>query len=245
MCVKIIDFKGNNMNNELLAKISRPTWKPVLEEKTGLLDDSKYFGNPWLAESENWPEIGGFPALFVLQLNVSSLPEQVAKHFGGKGLVQFFYQTHPQSTEDYDQNYLVRLVDNTKTSKVIAQPPVEDYPLEGDFPKEKVIVSWKEYVDYPHYEDEIGLKLSKEELKEMRYNDIFATQGDKLGGWPFWTQAREIEKDEIMIFQLDAGCFFNGAQFEAHAPDLFATNGTGHILVSQDDISQLRFVWAC
>lgn len=234
------------MNKDLLDKISKPTWEPIVEEKTGPLDDSKYFGTPWLAADEDWPEIGGLPALFVLQLNVASLPSPMSKALGGCGLVQFFYQPDTASSADYDECHLVRWVDNTLASRVLAQPPVEEYPLTGEFPKEKVIVSWREDVDYPHSEDRDSLGLNEDEVEQLQENDdIFAIQGDKLSGWPFWTQASETDDSSFVVFQLDAGCFYNGKHFPAHAPDLFASDGTGHIIVSKDNPKDLDFSWAC
>lgn len=235
------------MNKKLLKNFSKPTWEPIVEKKKGDLDSSKYFGMPWLSKNEDWPEIGGFPALFVMQLNIASLPQEMSKKLGGKGLIQFFYQPDLESEADYDENHLIRIVDNTQPSREIEQPLVIDYPMEGESIHEKVIVSWKEHVDYPHSEDYNDLNIDENTQTSLMEDDDtpFAIQGDKLGGWPFWTQAGGIDPSSLIVFQLDAGCFFDGKYFSAHAPNLFASDGTGHIIVSHENPKDIRFVWDC
>src|SRR5579875_3345653 len=105
-------------------------WAPEINKDKSLsVDDtvSKYSGNPWLYE--NWPLIEGNPTIFVLQLNISTLPDEMSQKLGGKGLLQFFYEVNA-----YD-SYIVRIVDTTKLGKVLKQPKVEDYKI----PQEKII----------------------------------------------------------------------------------------------------------
>ena len=48
----------------------------------------------------------------------------------------------------------------------------------------------------------------------------------------------------ICLYQLDAGCFFGEEDFPAHAPELFAGEGTGHIFISEDG-REAKFLWTC
>ena len=57
---------------------------------------SKYFGYPWLYQDEEWSEILGLPAEFVLQLNITTLPTKISKKLGGKGLLQFSFKQKMQ-----------------------------------------------------------------------------------------------------------------------------------------------------
>jgi uncharacterized protein YwqG len=225
-----------------MEPLGRKMWAPQINKDKELLVDathSKYFGNPWLYENEDWPLISGNPAIFVLQLNIPTLPKEMSDKLGGKGLIQFFFET-----EDYD-SHIVRIVDTTKPGKVLNQPKVNGYKI----PKEKLIVDWKEYVDYPHSND-LEEMLGYKELEQLiNGNHLFINdllpdtyQGDKLGGWPFWTQGDS--GTDGYIYQLDAGSFYDGKKVPAHAPGLFAGDGTGHIFMDRDS-EEGDFFWAC
>lgn len=235
---------------ELLSPYTKAMWAPMVEENIDPLakkdiTQSKYFGSPWLYAKEGWPLIGDTPALFVMQLNIATLPEEMAKKLGGTGLLQFFYQTDHNTSCDWDECALVRVVDITKPGKTLPQPKVVDYLL----PSEKLITGWIQYIDYPHPEDlydkPVYAQIEKFCKKHGLYaNDVldYPYQGDKLGGWPFWTQG--TEGVENYIYQIDAGCFFDGLHVPAYAPALFATDGTGHIFIDPD-LNYPNFSWAC
>jgi len=70
-----------------------------------------------------------------------------------------------------------------------------------------------------------------------------------LLGHPFSAQGLPKPKDSkkkkmICLYQLDAGCFFGEEDFPAHAPELFAGEGTGHIFISEDG-REAKFLWTC
>jgi hypothetical protein len=223
-----------------MGPLAKKMWAPQINKEKELQADataSKYFGNPWLYENEDWPVISGNPAIFVLQLNIATLPKEMSEQLGGKGLIQFFY-------EDYESS-LVRIVDTTKPGKVLVQPKVQDYKI----PKEKIIVDWKEYIDYPHSED-LEEQPGYKELEQLVHgNHLYigdllpdTYQGDKLGGWPFWTQGGS--GTDGYVYQLDAGSFYDGAKVPAHAPNVFESDGTGHILIDKES-EKGDFFWAC
>ncbi len=231
----------------------RPVWFPHVTAGDPGVVASKYFGVPWMAEGEAWPRLLGLPARFVLQLAVPTLPEPMRQLLGGDGLIQFFYQTDEVWPDDNDLSRLalVRRVrpDLTQGASRI-QPAVG-----GDGPREpKAIVGWDVGTDLPRYEDYDALGVA-EALEAIRKefairSDLDGYQGDKLGGWPFWTQGNETPVDRrgepmAYFYQIDAGCFFDGLRVPAHAPELFAASGTGHLFVSRSDPSELKFWWAC
>lgn len=240
----------NQRISEFMAPLGKSMWAPQVQEvlEPQLRPDitqSKYFGTPWLYAKEGWPAIGGLPALFVLQLNIATLPKEMSQKLGGKGLVQFFYQTSNEARCDWDERALVRVVDTTKQGKTLPQPKVDDYLI----PTEKLIVGWEKYTDFPHGEDLVVME-GYEELEALaQYNGVslhesltYPYQGDKLGGWPFWTQASEGV--EYYLYQIDAGCFFEGLCLPSHAPELFASDGTGHIYINPKT-KDTDFIWAC
>lgn len=67
--------------------------------------------------------------------------------------------------------------------------------------------------------------------------------GDKLGGWPYWTQAAAYpacptcSEPMEMVLQLDAE--------EGFFRQLFAADGTGHVFRCRAHRDRLGFAWAC
>jgi uncharacterized protein YwqG len=235
-------------------------YKPVVSKGDADQPVSKYFGLPWLAAGEEWPELNGTKLTFILQLDVATLPEPHKSALGGEGLVQLFYDT--KGDNEWDKSALVRrVIPNGQPSSCKVDPTQNEADGDGDVFadaqwKPKLIKDWKADVDYPHYEH-------LEELTDVDLEEIFdrkdvdasekldgCLQGDKLGGWPFWSQGVELQDDAAgqrmtYVFQLDAGCFYDGRKFPAHAPSFFAGDGTGHISVSATDPNELKFWWAC
>lgn len=243
------------MSKKSIEKLMKIAYEPIVTEKTEQLEKellSKYFGTAWLNNDEEWPcldDSGEIPSICVLQLNISTLPEEYKVKLGGEGLLQFFFQY-----EDgfWGEDSLVRKITDFSNGRFVEQP------IESGVGKytEKTIIDWKPSNDYPHLE-EFGMFGENEEVKkilndyeedeiskliEEKYQCI---QGDKLGGWPFYTQG--IEDFGDFIFQIDAGCFFDGKKFPANAEGLFASDGTGHIFINQSDEHDSEFVfnWAC
>ena len=228
----------------IVERHARPAWVPVVAAGDPAAPVSKYFGAPWLRQGERWPEIHGIPARFVLQLDVATLPAPMRDLLGGVGLVQFFYQTARDAWRhgDGDEHALVRLVrPDLEPGGPVPQPEdaIDDEraeeeraeePKAGDPRAPKAIVGWEERRDLPHHQDHDALGVDEElgDLGEAYGAPVadgveIALQGDKLGGWPYWTQDVEVVKDNrgkrmVPFYQVDAGCFFDGDKVPAHAP---------------------------
>lgn len=232
----------------LMEKYVKSCWRPevsLAQDNPDILT-SKYFGNPWLAEGEAWPIINDAPAIFVLQLEIKTLPSPMARLLGGEGYLQFFYTSIP----DYDpgNDCLLRIVKPVGEGARLSQPEV-DYREDMS---QKIITGWTQHTELPHgesYTEEMEEALDEIAEKHDTYVDDlveYPYQGDKLGGWEFWTQGDETPGDDaVLVYQIDAGCFFDGNVFPAHAPNLFAGDGTGHIFVSKNNPNELCFYWAC
>jgi uncharacterized protein YwqG len=241
----------------------RTFWVPqVSKSEEGAATASRYFGRPWLADGEAWPTIRGEKAAFVLQLDVAALPEPMSKLLGGSGLVQFFYRATDEGGVMDGADAIVRLVRPAGggAAEIPADAYESDYANDGERTP-GAIVGWEvhEKADGPRHDDADDLGLSDAGDEIAARHDVYlddldgvadCAQGDKLGGWPFWTQASERPKDAagrdmVPFYQIDAGCFYDGPSFPAHAPGLFAGDGTGHLFVSPEDPTQLAFRWAC
>lgn len=257
-------------------------WLPLTEERDPGPFASQYFGTPWLAEGEKWPESDGERLRAVLQLRVDSLPAPMAALLGGTGLVQFFYPSDDSSAETwYGKGGLLRLVRPEGMPAVSPAPLMMHDPAVlphlKNPPKGHVaqaITGWREHPDFPHSEE--TLRPDGDEANNGNEDDdgpSGCVQGDKLGGWPFWTQACErlvqtkdgtvqffddieasrntetyLKENELLVpfFQIDAGCFFAaGAHGNAFAPDLFASDGTLHLSVLPSDPTVMEWRWAC
>ena len=262
-------------------------WLPLTQEGDPGVFASHYFGTPWMSEGEKWPE-GKAPQSFkgdrrltlVLQLRVDSLPSPMAKLLGGTGLVQFFYPHDGLDGSNLSEGEgdLLRLVKPEGMSAASpapvtphdpAVPPHLDVQPEGHVTR--AIVGWHEHPDFPHSCETVDRKPRAASSSDDD-NDDGCVQGDKLGGWPFWTQACErlvrtsrgkveqldeekfernpksyLKTRELMVpfFQLDAGCFFRGPHGNAFAPGLFAGDGTLHLSVLPSDPTVTAFHWAC
>ena len=172
----------------------------------------------------------------------------------------FFYQ--PEEGVDVDWNKgvsqlsFIRIMKSDKATLPCPQPKIN-----GIKPKRALyIADWVERIDYPHSEEYSNLGINKELDRlvnsceglyedDFAGNKYFALQGDKLGGWPYWTQALEYPLDSSgepmeYLLQLDCGSFYEGPRVKAHAKGLFASDGTGHIFISKKNPSELRFEWA-
>lgn len=238
---------------------------PQVGPENGDPHASQYFGAPWMHKDEPWPKIGGRPAQFVLQLNVSTLPHLVRSLLGEGKLLQMFYaDDRVDFADDLSQMAHVRLV----TSLEGGGPREQPTGIEGVIGEPRAILGWASAPEYPHPESSVietdfaeGVKainklFGVDILKEVGTTEGEADaddtyQGDKLSGWPWWTQGDETPLDSrgekmIPLYQLDAGCFFDKCKHvPAYAPKLFAAEGTGHIFVSNTDPTELKFLWAC
>lgn len=77
-------------------KHRRDCWLPVVEGGQGGSTDSRFGGDPWLAESEEWPACGlcHRPMPVFLQLNLSTAPDPIRAKLG-EGLLQAFFCLDP------------------------------------------------------------------------------------------------------------------------------------------------------
>jgi hypothetical protein len=231
---------------QVVAQFGVAAWSPRVAPGDPGACASKYFGKPWLADDEEWPYLGESPALFVLQLQAASLPPSVGAMLGGTGLVQFFYSPD-------DGVGVARLV---ATEGVAGNARRNPEGLAHSTPL--AILGWNMHEDVPHTSDYDVLGIPDREIAEEHGcdpNDLpcRCLQGDKLGGWPFWSQGGladdsvpEVDGEQMApLFQIDGGCIYDGPTLPAHADGLFGgDDGIGHIFFLPSDPSVMEFRWA-
>ncbi|MCE9527663.1 MAG: DUF1963 domain-containing protein [Planctomycetales bacterium] len=198
-----------------LKQFKRPAWKPLVENSDGPTTASKFSGSPWLSAKESWPLCGScqHPMHLFLQLDLASLPKELANRFG-KGLFQFFFCTSEDCWvnaygDHFSNTYLLRTVKPDKSRRRPKIPRFND-----DHPKAfpaRTIVGWKQMDDYPcisefgglFKESAFGVRVQIGELNRVEHDGLGlaaeldieeymkldkCVAGDKLAGWPKWVQ---------------------------------------------------------
>lgn len=233
---------------------------------------SQYFGSPWMPHGEDWPEYDGTPMQFVMQLDLSKLPQhrdEAAKlPLPKSGFLTLFI--HGEDWDEYDEDsYVVIYPAGVRGRR--RRRPHHDQPIPPRY-----IRNWRPMVDYCDREDfegevpyvdlldvtqssttgkvltAIGLEETEKEVITMdlpyeRHN----FECDKLGGWPAWEQAPEWPLDldgnrMEFIYQVAAerGMILGGACLDDLAYIETPIVGRGQIFYSPNT-GELRYVWSC
>lgn len=230
-----------------IEPFKRKTWKPVVAGGDGSRLDSKFAGEPFLQEDENYPLCPNCekPLQLFLQLDLDKLPPAVGDEFG-HGLLQFFYCTSDEPLCEVDceaffpfsKSVLVRIIEPENLLR-----PNDRSIFGGAFPP-KIITGWEELDDYPNWEEGeelVGIDLNEEEWDELNEAG-YPRGGDKLSGYPMWIQSIEYPDCPVcgkrmrLLFQVDS---------DDNVPHLFGDVGCGHITQCKDHKEQLAFGWAC
>jgi len=195
-----------------LAKHARDAFVPVVTPATTQGAESRYFGQPWLPDDMSWPTQDDKPGVFVLQLDIATLPGDWKSKLGGSGLLLFF-----KHDDDFDETFGER---GSSTLIVDSSLPGSIRPSPGDFPEDDplAIVDWCQVVDHPFDQslDELegydadwfedaneradSTILYRKEAKVVlnpnhrlaRFHTYYC---DKLGGWPAWEQGEATPND--------------------------------------------------
>lgn len=231
----------------------RPVWRPILEEGDSFDPVSKYYGTPWLAKDEKWPECNGEPMLFICQLEIDKLPSPTREHLGGKGLFQFFYHPDPAN---YGDDMFVRTVHPHGPTSVTEIPEIEiEDVMDRDMTyllRPRLITGWEEHAEYPCWPEELITKLYD---SGMEYDDIPTFKnysGDKLFGWSHWIQnawRTNLEDGGVIFPVLQVGAddypYEGSESFPSLAPGMFAGDGVAYIYVNSNDPTDFHSSWDC
>eukprot|EP01113_Clastostelium_recurvatum_P005969 TRINITY_DN12692_c0_g1_i2.p1 TRINITY_DN12692_c0_g1~~TRINITY_DN12692_c0_g1_i2.p1 ORF type:complete len:379 (-),score=103.12 TRINITY_DN12692_c0_g1_i2:117-1253(-) len=160
---------------------------------------SRYGGAPYLLPGEKWPKCGvcteGGPKYLRLmcQFDLAHVPATFRRLYGNEGLLQYMMCDDECDGwwDSFTGGHIQRVVR-------VAEGPADQtkVPAKCELFPIRMINGWEEKPDYPHYED-YDDKLTDwfgddDDLQDFyQDNDDFHVRGDKLGGWPDWTQSAE------------------------------------------------------
>lgn len=244
-----------NLNfKNTMEKLKKTCYQPVVEKNNKLnYAGSKYYGNVWIADGEKWPtnELGIFHT-FIYQLEIATLPIEIQTKLNKKGTLQFFYDI---SNHTEDEDYLVRIVEPNENGKYYSQPQntnaEHNYLINDEKPQQLIIKEWKAHDDYPGWDENLdGLEelwqevLDSDDFDDEKYSPIL---GDKLGGYGYFPQGSASSEDLIYQIQFDENEEYEENQFPSYAPNLIASDGTGHLFFNDDDDdeNEFTFYWTC
>jgi uncharacterized protein YwqG len=237
---------------KLLNSMVRPVWKPVIKSGDSSEPVSKFAGVAWLPEETKWPVCPNCskPMQLIVQLNHSTFPEE--SDLFGEGMLQLFYCTNSEPLCEVDceaffpfsKSVVVRMVD----PKQNGANAIEDQ-VDGSLAP-KIITGWEKKQDFPGWEEfeekaeDAGADIEdmEEEIEEIYDENELTYSGDKLGGWPLWSQSPEYPECPVcgklmsLVFQIDSDC---STEIQ------FGDMGTGHITRCKDHPEQVAFGWAC
>jgi predicted DNA-binding WGR domain protein/uncharacterized protein YwqG len=212
------------------------------------------------------------PMQLFLQLNLDQLPAELGRRFG-EGLLQYFMCTWTDvekecgaMTQAYfplSENKLVRVVRHDYLPRSVSAPDVgTNFPC-------KTMVGWKKSEEYPRFIEweRLGLReeddfdrdadlvrflrcdrpkvnmQTSDQMYEFLTGPAWCSQGDKLAGWPWWTQ--EVEYPDCpkcgcsmtnVVFQLDS---------RTNLPYSFGRSGIGNVFQCPKHLDSVVFIWYC
>jgi hypothetical protein len=270
--------KALNSAREFYSKYERPAYIPIIEDSVNQNNPkgSHYFGQPWMPTEMPWPVYGEYetPMQFVLQLDLSSVPEEIKEKCGSEGILLFFHTDGSKTVypaEDFDNRRMSHVCVISTSMPGGARPT----PTELREQKPLYIGEWREVSEYPTSEDlqrfpgsdkfnygsiesiseiagDIGMKsniLGSDLIAKP--DDIWVPfkcfSIDKLGGWPRWEQGIETPLDingEEMEYIMQVG--YQELLLPEDLKDEidWPTWGRGHIFRSKADNSFV-YTWAC
>ena len=230
----------------VLEKHKRIAYVPITKpNEKKFSTDSKYGGYPYLRNENDWPicENCKLNMQLFLQLNLNNIPLKKEK-----GLIQLFYCTNSEQNCESEMESFFPYSKAVECRKIkIENEPIEVEPNLPDVFDEKLIISWEERIDYPHFEEYELLKIEVDiddevyELMEER-NMGQTISEDKLFGFPYWVQSEEYPYDRKTETRMEL--LFQIGESE-NIPHMFGDAGIGHLTQSPDNEQELAFGWAC
>lgn len=249
----------------IFAPLARAGYAPLFEAGESI---GQFGGSPHLAAAEKWPCCGACQSRLhlVCQLDLGRLPS--SHPLPDSGWLQLFYCTadhcnHPQAWGPFSDNALARYLPEGESS--LLAPPDSAYPRRD-------LTGWQSLTDYPGWEERPTLndrqRTASCNLEEPAFLEHFCLTeaeardqaaayfrnypGDKLLGWPAWTQGADYPccpqccEPMSMFFQINNdGQNSQEPGYTSCHGQIFAADGNGHIFVCAMHPEQLTFSWAC
>ncbi len=248
----------------IFAPLARTCHAPIFGHGEAI---AQFGGPPRLAEQEQWPRCGACEERLhlVCELDLSRLPDP--QPLPAQGWLQLFYCTsdschHSKAWGPFSNNALARRLTGGHTTSL--------EPVDPRHPQ-KNVTEWLALTDYPGWEERPQLddrqRTASYNLEEPAFLEHFCLDevdrekaaayfrnypGDKLCGWPAWSQAAEYPacpecgESMRMLFQVNNdGHSEREPGYNSCHGQIFAADGNGHIFVCANHPHQLTFSWAC
>ena len=259
--------------NELLIYKEKieATIKPFIEIKSKAEDNlrlwqSKFGGHPYFPKGLQYPTDSKGQAMFLLaQINFGETPK--LESFPEKGILQFYISggsdvygacfESPAKQDDFKVLYFLEITEDedllVTDFDFLPKPdllPIEKQssltfnlkhaPLPSvDYQFEPIILNVDPKLKYELYKD--YQKVYKE------YGKLFPSEGHKIGGYPYFTQADPRERDtyqgekRILLFQMDT---------DDEAGIMWGDCGVANFFISEQDLenknfSRVLYDWDC
>lgn len=249
----------------IFAPLARACYAPLFDQGEPI---GQLGGSPMLAEGEEWPRCGACQQRMhlICQLDLNHLPEN--QPLPNQGWLQLFYCTAEACSPErawgpFSCNALARRLEQGVLSP--EDPPAPQYAV-------RPITGWLALTDYPGWEERPALNdrqlaascnleepawlehfcLTEADQREKAEAFFRNYSGDKLLGWPAWTQAAEYppcprcQSPMQMFWQVNNDGGPSGPPgFSSSHGQIFAGDGNGHLFICSRHPEQMTFSWAC
>lgn len=195
---------------------------------------SKVGGTPYWPENTPYPDM-----LFIAQINFEDVPR--TELLPTKGILQFFVGTDECfGLFEKEHGFKVFYHEDTDSLADISPVIVTDSPINA--PASMTFLKDKECISY----SDASFPAIPDALEEVLYHDdAFNGAGDKLLGYPFFTQTdpREydpkLQKYDTLLFQLDTSDFV-----------MWGDCGVANFFINKNklkakDFSDILYNWDC
>ncbi len=177
---------------------------PIFGESSTSSSNS-YGGFPLLQPDERWPVCQNCtaPMAIKLQIDLTTLPDEIRHLVIGEGLLQIFHCMEDEclsllGEEDEGFAYLVRIIP-VAVAKTLKQGLKTRRPVL----RKQDIVSFKRIDDHPSLESmylegrNMSATTSADSEFEDAYSRSYPSGEDKLGGFPAWIQSPELPRCDL------------------------------------------------
>lgn len=240
---------------------ARPYLK-ILPQPAGetALWQSKIGGIPYLPVSAEYPHNSkGEPLFFLAQLNFSEMP--ALELFPREGIVEFYINNGglfgwQEDDSLRQQDYRVLFFEKAEHDKTLLQQklphfvPVTGLPIPADlsfpldFRPEEEIVPLSDFLFSKLFGKNPFEHFGTKQWDIMNdYAEMHSSDGHKIGGYAFFTQAdpREHLGEMELLFQLDS---------DIAIQSMWGDLGVGHFFIPKEDLQQrdfsnAYFTWDC
>lgn len=134
------------------------------------------------------------------------------------------------------KSYKSQQVVKSEAIKITGWTEVDDYPHPVDISEGDIEFPFDLYEFIEDIAEKYDLYI--DDIEEYLDKTYKCHAGDKIGGYPYWTQGVETPsyKKEKMVYLL---------QLDGEGDSSFKMDGTGHLFYLPSNPEVMKFIWAC